>query len=212
MTNIIHWLLPKEQKFFHMLKDQSENVVTGAEEFKRLVDNFNKLSINSKKASVKKIKYIEHKGDQLAHKIIGILDKTFVTPIDKEDIHRLALLLDDVIDFIYTVSERLVIFKIGKVDSHIKKLTNVVLECVKKIDKGILGVSKLKSMNQFYIDLHTLENEGDEIYHAALAELFNKKNVIDIIKLKDIYLFLENIIDKCEDVANVIESIVVKHA
>jgi len=212
MTNIIHWLLPKEQKFFHMLKDQSENAVTGAEEFKRLVDNFNKLSINGKKAAVKKIKDIEHKGDQLAHKIIGILDKTFVTPIDKEDIHRLVLLLDDVIDFIYTVSERLVIFKIGKVDSHIKKLTNVVLECVKKIDKGILGVSKLKSMNQFYIDLHTLENEGDEIYHAALAELFSKKNVIDIIKFKDIYLFLENVIDKCEDVANVIESIVVKHA
>jgi len=212
MTNILHWLLPKEQKFFHMLKDQSVNVVKGAEEFKNLVDNYDKLSDSGKKDIVKKLKAIEHKGDNLAHKIIGILDKTFITPIDKEDIHRLALLLDDIIDFIYTISERMIIYKLKKLDKHINELVDIVFESVKKIDKAIFGVEKLKSMNQFYIDLHTLENEGDEVYHAALAQLFKKKNVIEIIKLKDIYTYLEDIIDKCEDVANVIESIVVKHA
>jgi len=212
MANILHWLLPKEQKFFHMLKDQSANVVNGANEFKKLIDNFNKLNIKNKKLSVKKIKDIEHKGDLIAHKIIGLLDKTFVTPIDKEDIHRLALLLDDVIDFIYRISERMIIYKISKIDIHVKKLTDIVLDCVKRIDEALLGIEKLKSMNQFYIDLHTLENKGDEIYHGAIAELFDRKNVINILKFKDVYDYLENIIDKCEDIANVMESIVVKHA
>jgi uncharacterized protein Yka (UPF0111/DUF47 family) len=86
------------------------------------------------------------------------------------------------------------------------------LEIVKRIDNGILDVRKLKNMNNFYIQVHTLENKGDEIYYNALEKLFENKNTIEIIKIKEIYEYLENIIDKCEDIANVIESIVVKHA
>ena len=148
----------------------------------------------------------------MTHKIIGILDKTFITPIDKEDIYRLAMLLDDVIDYIENTSQRLIIFKISRIDSHIKNFTNVVLEIVKKIDHGLIEISKLTNMKEFYIDVHTLENKGDEIYHNALAELFDKKDFVYIIKYKEIYEFLEEIIDKCEDIANVMESIVVKHA
>lgn len=148
----------------------------------------------------------------MTHNIIGTLDKTFITPIDKEDIHRLATLLDDVIDFIYATSLRLVIFKIKFIDSHIKNLTEIILEIVKKIDNSILEISKLQNMSQFYVDVHTLENKGDDIYHTAIAKLFDKKDPIEIIKYKEIYEFLENITDKCEDIANVIESIVVKHA
>ena len=212
MANILHWLLPKEEKFFHMLKEQSSNVVKGADEFKNLIGNYNELNDSSKRELVNKIKDIEHEGDILTHNIIGILDKTFVTPIDKEDIHRLATLLDDLIDLIYTISQRIIIFKIETIDIYIKNLTDIILESVKRVDQGILEVKNLKNMGQFYVDVHTLENKGDDIYHTALAKLFDKKDPIEIIKYKEIYEFLENITDKCEDVANVIESIVVKHA
>jgi len=212
MANIIQWFLPKDQKFFDMLKEQSSNVVKGANEFNDLIYNYNKISYSKKRDSTRKIKNIEHRGDELSHGIIGILDTTFITPIDKEDIHQLTILLDDVIDLIDATSERIFIFKISKIDSYIKNLTTIVLEIVKRIDEGILELSKLKNMNQFYIDVHTLENKGDDLYRAALAKLFDKKDVIDIIKYKEIYELLENIMDKCEVIANVVESIVVKHA
>ena len=212
MTNLVNWLLPKEKKFFLMLKDQASNVVDGASEFKNLIDNYNSLSDVKRKELVKKIKEIESKGDNIVHNIIGSLDKAFITPIDKEDIHRLSMLLDDVIDFIYATSIRLTIFKISRINDHIRKLSDIILETVKKIELGVIGVSKLKSMNRFYIDIHTLENKADDIYHEALGDLFNKKNPIEIIKYREIYEYLENITDRCEDIANVIESIVVKHA
>ena len=212
MANLVNWLLPKEKKFFLMLKDQASNVVDGASEFKNLIDNYNSLSDVKRKELVKKIKEIESKGDNIVHNIIGSLDKAFITPIDKEDIHRLSMLLDDVIDFIYATSIRLTIFKISRINDHIRKLSDIILETVKKIELGVIGVSKLKSMNRFYIDIHTLENKADDIYHEALGDLFNKKNPIEIIKYREIYEYLENITDRCEDIANVIESIVVKHA
>lgn len=212
MANLVNWLLPKEKKFFLMLRDQASNVVDGANEFKNLIDSYNSLSDVKRKELVKKIKEIESKGDNIVHNIIGSLDKTFITPIDKEDIHRLSMLLDDVIDFIYAASIRLTIFKISRIDDHIRKLSDIILETVKKIELGVIGVSKLRTMNRFYIDIHTLENKADDIYHEALDNLFNKKDPIEIIKYREVYEFLENITDKCEDIANVIESIVVKHA
>ena len=212
MSNIVSWLLPKEKKFFLMLKTQASNVVDGANEFKSLIDNYNTLSKAKRKEFVKRIKNIEDRGDNIVHNIIGSLDKTFVTPIDKEDIHKLAMLLDDVIDLIYATSTRLIIFKIDKINDNIRKLTDIIVDITGKIELGVIGVSKLKTMNRFYIDIHTLENKADDIYHETLDDLFNKKDAIEIIRYKNIYEFLEDTIDKCEDVANVIESIVVKHA
>ena len=212
MVNLIHWFLPKEKQFFLMLREQASNVADGANEFKSLIDNYNNLSYVEKKSAAKKIKDIENKGDNITHEIIENLDKAFITPIDKEDIYRLATLLDDVIDLINAASIRLVIFKIGKVDSHIKALAAVVQDIVRRVYYGVIGVSKLKNLNRFYIDAHTLENKADDAYHLALENLFEKKNPVEIIKYKEIYEYLENITDKCEDVANVIESIVVKHA
>ena len=106
----------------------------------------------------------------------------------------------------------MIVFKIIRIDSYIKALTVIVSEIVEKVDYGVMEMSKLKNMNRFYIDAHTLENKGDDIYHDALAKLFDKKDAIEIIKYKEIYNFLENVLNKCEDIANVIESIVVKHA
>ena len=212
MPKILHWIFPKEKKFFDMLQDQSSVVVEAASEFKDLIYNYNRLSDSKKTELVKKIDDLEDKGDKLTHKIIGDLDKTFITPIDKEDIHSLAVLLDDVIDLIHMSSERLLIFKIARIDSHIKNFADVVMEITKKVEQGIGGIDKLRNMNQFYVDVHTLENKGDVLFNKALASLFDKKDCIVLIKYKNIYEFLEEITNKCEDIANVMESIVVKHA
>lgn len=209
----MHWLVPKEEKFFDMLTEQSENTLEGAKELKNFVHNYTKFERSERKSMAQTIKNIEHKGDEITHKIIEKLNKTFITPIDKEDIHQMAVLLDDVIDLINAVALRFVLLGIERIDTHITQLVDITLNAVIELNKSILDLRKLKDMREHYIKIHSLENEADEIYHEALSELFHYyKNSIDIIKYKDIYELLEKITDKCEDVAHVIENIVVKHA
>ena len=213
MTNIMHWLIPKEEKFFEMLTEQSENVLEGAKELKNFVNSYEKLERSERKAKAQAIKNIEHKGDEITHKIIERLNKTFITPIDKDDIHQMAVLLDDVIDLINGVGLRFVLLGIERIDDYIIKLTELILNAVNELNKSIVDLRKLKEMKEHYIRMHSIENEADEVYHEALSDLFHyHKNSIDIIKYKEIYELLEKITDKCEEVTHVIESIVVKHA
>ena len=213
MANIMHWLVPKEEKFFEMLTEQAENVLEGAKELKSFVANYDKFERNERKSKIQAIKSIEHKGDEITHKIIESLNKTFITPIDKEDIHEMAVLLDDVIDLINAVALRFVLLGVERIDAHIIKLVDIILDAAAELNKSILDLRKLKDMREHYIKIHSLENEADEVYHEALSELFHfYKNSIDIIKYKEIYDLLEDVTDKCEDVTNVIENIVVKHA
>ena len=213
MANILQWFVPKELKFFDGLKEQSENSLNAAKELKRFIYRFPKLSYDSKKKVSKSIKRIEQKGDDIAHTILAALDNTFITPIDKEDIHQMVHLLDDVTDLIESVSARIVLFNIGKVDTYIKQLVDVVMDIVMEVDKGVHDLKELKRMEEWYIKIHSLENKSDRIYKEALYKLFNNnKNTLHIIKYKEIYELLEKINDKCEIIANVVESIVIKHA
>lgn len=213
MPNIMHWLVPKEEKFFEMLAEQSENALEGAKELKAFVNDYSKFERSERKSKAHAIKAIEHKGDEITHKIIEKLNKTFITPIDKEDIHQMAVLLDDVIDLINAVALRFVLLGVERIDGHIIKLVDIIHSSVAELNKSIPDLRKLKDMKEHYVKIHSLENEADDVYHEALSELFHfYKNSIDIIKYKEIYELLESITDKCEDVANVVESIVVKHA
>jgi len=213
MANIMHWLVPKEEKFFDMLAEQAENALEGAKELKIFVANYDKFERSERKSKVQAIKSIEHKGDEITHKIIDNLNKTFITPIDKEDIHQMAVLLDDVIDLINAVAFRFVLLGVERIDKHIIKLVDIILDAATELNKSIIDLRKLKDMREHYIKVHSLENEADEVYHEALSELFHfYKNSIDIIKYKEIYELLEEVTDKCEEVTHVIENIVVKHA
>ena len=213
MANIMHWLVPKEEKFFEMLTEQAENALEGARELKNFVNNYSKFERSERKSRANVIKAIEHKGDEITHKIIEGLNKTFITPIDKEDIHEMAVLLDDIIDLINAVALRFVLLGIERIDDFIVKLVGIILNSVTEVNKSVMDLRKLKDMREHYIKIHSLENEADEVYHEALSELFHfYKNSIDIIKYKEIYELLERITDKCEEVTHVIESIVVKHA
>ncbi|MBI2652252.1 DUF47 domain-containing protein [Candidatus Woesearchaeota archaeon] len=213
MPNIMHWLVPKEEKFFEMLSEQSEYALEIAKELKDFISHYHKLEKSERKSKVQIIKNLEHKGDEVTHRLIEKLDKTFITPIDKEDIHEMAVLLDDIIDLINAVTLRFLILGIERIDSHITKLVDIINNAVSEVHKSITDLRKLKNMKERYVNIHSLENEADDVYYDALSDLFHfYKNSIDIIKYKEIYELLEGVTDKCEDVANVIESIVVKHA
>lgn len=213
MQRVIRWFIPKEEKFFDMLKGQSENSLSGAKELKKLVFQYSKLSAEEKKELVRQIKELENKGDDIAHKLIKDLDRSFITPLDKEDIHRLCGLLDDIMDHTDRAARRLVLFNIDNIDNFIKEMVEILVDAVSEVDKAILNLKKLKNMNDFYITIHSLENRSDKIFHTALSSLFSDcKDPVTIIKLKDIYQILEDTIDTCEDIAYRIESIVIKHA
>lgn len=213
MKRIMNWLVPKEEKFFELLAKQSENALKAAEELKEFVRDYEKSSRSERKSKSNSMKSIERKGDEIAHEIMEKLDTTFITPIDKEDIHRMTVLLDDVVDLIDTATLRFVILGIERIDNHIIKLVSVTHQSVEELNKAVADLKKLKHVKEHYVKIHSLENEADEVYYNALSELFHFfKNPIDIIKYKEVYELLEGVTDKCEDVANVIESIVVKHA
>ncbi|HLC62445.1 MAG TPA: DUF47 family protein [Candidatus Nanoarchaeia archaeon] len=213
MKRIMNWLVPKEEKFFELLAKQSENALKAAEELKEFVRDYEKSSRSERKSKSNSMKSIERKGDEIAHDIMEKLDTTFITPIDKEDIHRMTVLLDDVVDLIDTATLRFVILGIERIDNHIIKLVSVTHQSVEELNKAVADLKKLKHVKEHYVKIHSLENEADEVYYNALSELFHFfKNPIDIIKYKEVYELLEGVTDKCEDVANVIESIVIKHA
>ncbi|MEK6983079.1 MAG: DUF47 family protein [Nanoarchaeota archaeon] len=212
MASIMHWLVPKEEKFFEMFKEQSVNALEAVKELKGFVGSYSNFERNERKSKAQIIKSFEHKGDEIAYKIIEKLNNTSMSPIKKEDMHHLAVLLDDIPDLINSVSLRFVLFGVERIDSHIIKLVDIANSCVGELNKCLIDLKRLKHMGEYYSKIHSLENEADDIYHEALSELFHfYKNSIDIIKYKEIYELLEKIADKCKEITHAIESIAVKN-
>jgi len=213
MVDILKFFVPKEEKFFDMMREQAENIMQGAEKLNIFIKDFEKLNDKERSERVKEIKEIEHKGDEITHYIIETLNKTFLTPIDREDIYQTIVKMDDVLDLIYTTSKRLELYNIKKLDDYIIRFGDIIQKTITEIHNVILSLKGAKNIKEFCIKVHTLENEADEVHDAAINTLFsNGMKEIDIIKFKDIYDFLESIVDTAEDLANVVEGIVVKHA
>ncbi len=212
--SVLEWFIPRETKFFVLLKNQSENLLLGAKEFERFIKTYPKLSATKIDAFVKSIETIEHNGDLMIHNIVDTLNKTFITPIDREDIYRLTMLLDDVLDLINAATMRIQTFRIKKMDQFILEMADIIIETVDTVHTLVEDLNRNHSeMKADFIKINKLENEADVIYRNSLEDLFkNSYDATEIIKLKDIYEILEAINNKAEDVANVVESIVVKHA
>jgi predicted phosphate transport protein (TIGR00153 family) len=204
-------LIPKEMIFFDLFDEAAKNAHQGALALVDLLEDFRNVP-----EKVKKIKDIEHAGDKITHTTIEKLNQTFITPIDREDIHRLISRLDDILDMIDTAVNRMYLYKIDKPTEDAKALGRVLVKATKIIIDLVSKMRNLKlssSLLQDCIEIHTQENEGDRIEQHALASLFeNGHDPIFIIKWKDIYEELEAATDRCEDVANVIEGIVLKNA
>lgn len=178
-----------------------------------LLEMMKDLSIADIKS--KEIYEAEQEGDMLTHEIMRKLNKTFLTPVDREDIHALANNVDDVIDLVWAVADRTVLFRLDSAPPEAVELCKTLLETTEYISKavGCLKDKKYSYIQEYCIDINSLENKGDRIFREALVKLFdNIKDPILVIKWKEVYEHLEEALDTCEDVANILESIVLKHA
>ena len=204
------WIIPQSKHFFDMFDQQADVVLEGARALMDMVTNFDHVAEKRDK-----IKDIEHKGDELVHHISDELTKTFVTPIDHDDISKLTSRLDDILDFIEAASHRMWSYEIKTIPPEMVKLTEVILASSKEVNHAVKDLRNFKKKNEIlihFIEINRLENVGDDITHVAVAALFKKYDAVNIIKLKEIYEYLEEATDKCEDAADVIKDIFMKNS
>jgi len=197
--------------FYDLFEQETRNLVVAAEKLVDLFDNYEDVEVKSKE-----LKDLEHQGDVITHEIIQRLHRTFVTPIDREDITLLAHSLDDVMDFIEAAGRTARLYNIAQPTERARELARIVAKMAYKLNEV---VPRLRHREQFRwilkqcVQINTLENEADDVQHAALAELFEvcRTDACEVIKWREIYEHLESATDRGEDVANVLEGIVLKH-
>jgi predicted phosphate transport protein (TIGR00153 family) len=203
------WIIPQDKMFFGKLQDEAANVLKGAQALKAMLE---KLEDTHKQSEA--IKAIEHDGDQIVHDIIEALNKTFVTPIDREDISALAYRLDDVLDYINSTAVRLCIFKIPVSTKYMKEFADILVKMMVELNQAVSLLNNMKNAKKIdahCVEVNRLENIADTLLHDSVALLFEEKDPIKIIKVKEIYEYLENATDMCEDVANVLTDVVTKY-
>jgi predicted phosphate transport protein (TIGR00153 family) len=205
-------LIPRDMEFYDLFEQGTSNLVVAAEKLVDFFDNYENVE-----AKAKELKDLEHRGDVITHEIIARVHRSFVTPIDREDITLLAHSLDDVMDFIEAAGRTACLYHIAQPTERARELARIVGKMAVKLNEV---VPRLRRRDQFpwilkqCVEINTLENEADDVQHAALAELFEvcSTDTCDVIKWREIYGHLENATDRGEDVANVLEGIVLKHA
>ena len=203
-------LIPKEVQFFEMFERSAGLLVEAGKLFRELATDGNNLS-----SIAQRMERLEHDADQVTHEIMANLNRTFITPIDREDIHQLGTALDDVMDFMEAVTERLILYRVKTLTPPFRAIAKVV---AKQIDEIHLMIPRLRALRHadilvHCIEINRLENEGDQLLRTAVVELFDKGgDPLEVMKWRELYDLLETATDKCEDVAVVIEGIFLKNA
>ncbi|HEY6057436.1 MAG TPA: DUF47 family protein [Candidatus Limnocylindrales bacterium] len=201
-------LIPREERFFDLFVEDAANVLGAARLLEAMLRTYDNVE-----ARAAALRAAEHRGDEISHDIGHRLERTFVTPFDREEIHALISGLDDVIDLIEEVADTFLLYRIDAPTAASVEQAAIIVRQVEKIHEALLHLRGFKGLDQYVIEIHRLENEGDRIGRAAIAGLFdNTPDAIEIIKWRKVYNLLEDTIDKCEDVANIIERITIKHA
>lgn len=212
LDRIIQALLPHDEHFFVLFDKLAHTIVEAAETLRTLPSQ----AKNEREATVKRIQEFEQKADSITHDIYTELNKTFVTPFDREDVHLLASTLDDVLDYIDGSAKRFHMYKIKKNSADIQRLTDIIYQSALEIQRGVLLVADMRradELQKILQKINQLENDADAIFNQAIAELFdNEDDAIELIKTKEVLVNLETTTDKCEDVANVLETLFIKHA
>lgn len=201
-------LVPREDEYFTLFGDIGGKIQEAATALLDMVsqdpEGFEKFAWH--------IKDIEHACDELTHKITTKLNKSFITPFDREDIYTLSVALDDVCDYIDAAARAMIMYNVTEANDHIKHQAKVIQGLAMEINSAVLLLKTPNGINQHIVEIHRLENEADDGYFRAIGDLFqNEKDPIKLIKLKELYEIMENTTDRCESVANIIESIILKH-
>ena len=200
-------LMPRKSIFFTLFNQHAQNALEATQALHKLLSEF--TNVDSK---ARDIHAIEHYGDKLTHQIMQELNGTFVTPLDREDIVGLASQLDDVTDVCHDVAEMVVLYKVTSIRPLAVQQAEVLVSAAEHLVTAIKDLERLEGLESHWIKIHTLENEGDALFRTAVADLFAKStDPVEIIKWKDLHALIEMAIDRCEDVANIVETIVVKH-
>ena len=212
LDRLIKKLLPRDEHFYDLLEESAQNLVKAGVELKKIP--LCKTQAQRVEAA-KKIQDIEHDGDSITHRIFSELNSTFVTPVDREDIHELASALDDVLDHIDGCANRFSLYKISRAPIAVDKLIDVLVLSIEELKNGVHLLRRLNETEKLqasFKKVNEYEKQADDIIDQAVADLFDKeKNPIQIIKLKEVFVGLETATDKCEDAANVLEGILIKH-
>jgi len=210
--NLFKMFAPKSGDFFDSFAQSTRNLVAMSQKFKELLD----AKEGERDGLVREIHDLEHVGDQITHNLFIQLSENFITPFDREDIHYLATSLDDVADFINGTASRISLYQLKEIDQVMHGLASVLSRQIVEIDNAIQNLRNMKNaqrVREAIVRINDLENEADSIFDLAIARLFSEEtNAIEMIKKKEILSVLETATDKCEDVANAIESILVKNS
>jgi len=203
--------IPREEKFFDLFQASAQNVVEAAHRLKEMVDSWEHVE-----GSVDEITELEHKGDTITHDIMARLNRTFVTPFDREDIVQLAHSLDDIIDFIHAAADSMLLYKVSRPGPRAKELADIIVQAAEEVEKVMPQLKKHIVLSQVLkrcVEINRLENVADRVYRSAMAELFaDSSDIADVIKWREIYAHMESATDRCEDVADVLEGVAIKHA
>jgi predicted phosphate transport protein (TIGR00153 family) len=204
-------LFPREEKFFVLFEQSAQNAVKIAQQLKDMVNTWENV-----KERVEMITSLEHDGDAITHQVIAQLHRTFVTPLDREDIALLAQTLDDITDLIHSAADAMLLYKVERPTDKAKELVDIVVEATAEVERGVAEIHTRIDKDKLLkhsMEINRLENVGDSVYRSALAELFvNSPDFAHLIKWREIYEDIESAIDKCEDIANVLEGIALKYA
>ena len=203
--------IPREEGFFGLFEQSAQNMVKAAQGLKRMVDTGENIE-----GSVGEITELEHQGDTITHQIIAQVHRTFVTPFDREDIALLAHTLDDVTDFIHAAADAMLIYKVKCPTPRAKELADIIVQAATEVERAMPQLrhpAKLKQVLERCVEINRLENMADRVFRSAMGELFDDStDIAQIIKWREIYEHMESATDRCEDVANVLEGVALKHA
>ena len=214
MAGILSYFLPKDKVFYNLFEEASDNLLLISKELQLLV---HEPDFNKRSQIVSNMESIEHKNDEITHKIFIELGKNFITPFDREDIHSLASALDDIADHIYASAKKINFYKIDPIsDQGIQKTADAICDAVVAVKAAVMELRNLRNTQKIIesvIKINSIENNADDIFDMSIERLFDSDvDAKELIKRREIYQVMEIATDKCEDAGNVIESIVVKYA
>ena len=203
--------IPREEKFFDLFEESARNLVRGAGLLAELIGKWENIE-----EKAREISELEHHGDNITHRIIAQLHATFVTPIDREDIAQLAERMDDVMDFIEGAAVAMLIYEVKRPTERAQELADILVRTTSEVSAALPRLRRRNQLNKIpehCIEINRLENEADRVVRAALAELFHDQvDLADVIKWREIYEHMETATDRCEDIANVLEGVMIKRA
>jgi uncharacterized protein Yka (UPF0111/DUF47 family) len=209
-VGVREWIVPQEKLFFDLFEKQAAVLIEAAEHLISIIEDYSDI-----KNKVHKMKQLEHRGDEITHSIYEHLNRTFITPLEPEEISNLASALDDILDYIDGTAQQMLVYGIEETDVHMTEFSKLIALSVVEIEGAIRGIRDMKNpknIEERCIEINRLENLADDVLGHAIRELFQCNDAVKIIKLKDIYENLELATDKCEDAANVLSDIAIRHS